>query len=200
MTLPSTSGGATTAQVGYFEVPAEALADWIVTGFDGGWGSRVAELRSLDDAVALLAPSVDVTRYVCLPVGRWTALLTNGPLGTDVGVLPSYAARELRCRAMRVVNFDDTATHPARVLEVYGPDGAAPLAIERSIVAAKDGGRWVFETVGSPYPFEDQAAYTRRVKASRFTTDMVYNYLRAFGIPVDEDADWATAILVDRAT
>ncbi|WP_203900754.1 hypothetical protein [Virgisporangium aliadipatigenens] len=77
---------------------------------------------------------------------------------------------------MRVMDVEDTATYPARLLEVYGPDGAPPLAIERSICAANDGGRWVFETSGPAYPFEDRSAYARRV------------------------ADWARAVLVERAT
>ncbi len=198
MTLPSAAGGATTEQVGYFEVGTSALADWIVRGFDAGWATRPAGVSSMNEAVRLLAPGDDVTRYVCVPVGHWTALLSNGPLGTDVGVLPSYAARELGCRAMRVVTVEDSATYPARVLEVYGPSGEPPLAMERSIVAANDGGRWVFETWGDAYPFEIQSAYERRAKASRFTTDMVFEYLTALGVPIDTNPDWARAVTVER--
>jgi hypothetical protein len=198
MTLPSAAGGAATEQVGYFEVGPAVLADWIVSGFDAGWQTRPADVASMDEAVALIPPGPDVNRYLCVPVGQWTALLSNGPLGTDVGVLPSYAARELGCRAMRVVNVDDTATYPARVLEVYGPEGAPPLSMERSIAAANDGGRWVFETSGQAYPFEDESAYARRAKASRFTTDMVYDYLRALGVPVDAEPDWRNALTVER--
>lgn len=198
MTLPSVAGGAATDQVGYFEVGPTVLADWIVGGFDAGWQARPADLASMDEAVALLQPGPEVSRYVCVPVGQWTALRSNGPLGTDVGVLPSYAARELGCRAMRVVIVDDMATYPARVLEVYSPEGAPPLSMERSIVAANDGGRWVFETSGQSYPFEDESAYTRRAKASRFTTDMAYDYLRALGVPVDAEPDWRSALTVER--
>lgn len=199
MTLPSAAGGATTQQVGYFELESSDLAEWIARGFDVGWKTRPAGVDSIDEAVALLRPGPDVSRYVCVPVGQWTALLSNGPLGTDVGVLPSYAARELGCRAVRVVSVDDTATYPARVLEVYGPQGTPPLAIERSIAAANDGGRWVFETTGTSYPFEDQSAYSRRAKASRFTTEMLYEYLLALGVPVDTNPDWANAISVERS-
>jgi len=200
MTLPSPAGGATTEQVGYFEVGSPVLADWMVRGFDAGWATRPAGVASLADAVALLPPGGPVSRYLCVPVGGWTALLSDGPLGTDVGVLPSYAARELACRAMRVVSVGDTATYPARVLEVYGPEGVPPLALERSIVAANDGGRWVFETTGFAYSFEDRSAYTRRSKASRFTTQMVYDYLRALGVPIDADPDWTSALAVERTT
>ncbi|MEI2808948.1 MAG: hypothetical protein V9F00_01670 [Nocardioides sp.] len=199
MTLPSPAGGATTEQVGFFEAGTPDLAEWIVRGFDPGWTARPAGFASMKEAVAFLTPGGDVTRYVCVPVGRWTALISNGPLGTDVGVLPSYAARELGRRAIRVVSVGDTAICPARVLEVYGPDGEPPLALERSIVAANDGGRWVFETAGSAYPFEDQAAYSNRVKARRFTTDMVLAYLRELGVPVDVEPDWKAAQVVERA-
>lgn len=199
MKLPSDAGGAVTKQVGYFEVGSAVLADWIVNGFGAGWQGRPADVASMDEAVAILHPSPELDRYLCVPVGQWTALLSNGPLGTDVGVLPSYAARELGCRAMRVVNVDDTASYPARGLEVYSPEGRPPLSIERSIVAANDGGSWVFETSGNAYPFEDESAYAKRAKASRFTTDMVYDYLRALGVPVDADPDWRSALTVERA-
>jgi hypothetical protein len=72
------------------------------------------------------------------------------------------------------------------------------LALERSIVAANDGGRWVFETSGSAYAFEDQAAYSNPVKARRFTTDMVVSYLRELGVPVDAEPDWQSACAVAR--
>ena len=199
MTLPSSGGGNSTQQVGYFDVEAPDLAEWMVLGFKGGWRTRPGDVTSMREAVALLAPGTAVTRYLCVPVGRWTALLSNGPLGTDVGVLPSYAARELGRRAIRVVIIDDNAAmYPARVLEVFGPQGASPLAIERSLVAANDGGRWVFETSGAPYPFEDQAAYLKRSKADRFTTNMVFDYLKALDVPIDADVDWVHALLVER--
>ena len=199
MTLPSAAGGATTEQVGYFDIGPGLLAGWIARGFEADWATRPAGIETMDDAVALLRPGWGVTRYLCVPVGGWTALLSNGPLGTDVGTLPSYAARELGCRAIRVVSVGDAATYPARVLEVFGPDGEPPLALERSIVAANDGGRWVFETAGQAYPFENQAAYEKRVKASRFTTDMVKTYLNALGVPTDSRPAWSRALLVERS-
>lgn len=199
MTLPSPAGGSTTDEVGFFEIGAAELAEWIRRGFDPEWTTRPLRMGSMDEAVALLRPGGIVTRYVCVPVGQWTALLSNGPLGTNVGVLPSYAARELGRRAIRVVSVDDAATYPARVLEVYGPDGRPPLSLERSIVAANDGGRWVFETSGQAYSFEEQSAYANRVKARRFTTNMVLSYLRELGVPVDTEPDWEAAQLVERS-
>ncbi|MGJ8721385.1 MAG: hypothetical protein ACSHW9_06010 [Salinibacterium amurskyense] len=199
MTFPSSVGGATTEQVGYFEIGSSALAEWISRGFENPWKVQRGLIGSFADAAAALEVSSVLTRYLCVPIGNWTLLLSNGPLGTDVGVLPSYAARELRCRALRAVAVDNSGTYPARILEVFGPTGNPPLALERSIVAANDGGRWVFETSGVPYSFEDESAYKLRAKASKFTVDMVYEYLGNLGIPIDTDPNWASALLVERA-
>jgi len=197
--LPSAEGGATTEQVGFFEADSKILADWIQAGLDDvGWEIRHPAISSLVDAVAALEPGVTVSRHLCVPIGTWSVLLNNSPLGTDVGVLPSYAARELGCRAIRAVSVGDEATYPARILEIYGPGGEPPLALERSIAAANDGGRWVFETSGSPFPFEEQDAYARRTKASRFTTEMIHDYLRALGVPLDGTPDWPGALMVER--
>jgi hypothetical protein len=199
MRLPSSFGGGTTERVGYLEAPVSSVAQWLWRGLGEGWEPS-ARVGMLDvEVLGLLSSGREVSRYACVPVGGWTAILTDGPLGTDVGVLPSLAARQLGCVAARAVCVDDSALFPARVLEVYGPTGLPPLALVRSIVAANDGGRWVFETSGDPLPFEDLASYEHRRKTSRLTCDMVIDYLRALGVPVDQEPDWAAALFVERA-
>jgi hypothetical protein len=149
----------------------------------------------------ILAPAPILSRYACIAIDGWTLVLNNTPLGTDVGVLPSYAARELKCRAIRALRVDDDEPgYPARVLEVYGPDGEPPLALERSIATANDGGRWVFETSGKAFAFEDEEAYRRRSKASRFTGEMLHDYLLALGAPADSEPDWSTAVVIEQRT
>lgn len=187
-----------TQQVGYFACGLEMFARWLHEGLDGSWAMKRPEWTSLAHAAADLAPGGVLTRYACMRIGEWTALLSNGPNGTDVGVLPSYAARELGCRAIRAVCVGDEAMYPARILEVYGPAGEAPLALERSVVVANDGGRWVFETSGSPFGFEDQTAYRKRMKSSRFSEEMLAAYLQALGVPVDVEPDWSDALLLER--
>ncbi len=202
MTLPSPVGGPTTREVGWFQAGAAELAEWLV-GIGNVWWSpmvwsaRPAGIGSLKDALGLLTPPGRLTRHLWLPVAGWTALLTNGPGGTDVGLLPMRAAQTRGWRAIRAVDVEDGEIWPARMLQVWGPDGAPPLCNVRAIIAMNDGGRWTFETVGTPYPFEDQTAYTRRRKASRFTSEMLYDYLRALGVPIDADPDWSGAILVE---
>jgi hypothetical protein len=175
------------------------LVDWLLQGLGGNWATRETNIESLAEALQLLRPSKELNRYLCVPQGDWTALLSNGPNGTDVGLLPSYAARELNCRTVRVVDIGDNAQYPARLLEVYAATAPGPLALERSIVAANDGGRWVFETSGAPFEFEDPVAYSQARKAYRFTSSMLREYLRELGVPVDASPQWKGAELVEKA-
>jgi hypothetical protein len=199
MTLPSRAGGTTTHAVGFFACDHRRLAGWLVEGLDASWAISTPEWKSLDDAVQILAPAPTLSRYACIAIDGWTLVLNNTPSGTDVGMLPSYAARELKCRAIRALRVDDDEPgYPARVLEVYGADGEPPLALERSIVAADDGGHWVFETSGRAFAFEDEDAYRRPTKASRFTGEMLHDYLLALGVPADSEPDWSTAVVIEQ--
>lgn len=198
MIVPSSIGGKTTENVGFFHLPAERYAAWL-TGPSPGWSATVTRGSSgRDELLASLAPSRALSRYACVPmVDEWTLLLNNGPLGTDVGVLPSRAAKVLGVRAMRAHCTAGTAIYPARILEVFGPDGAPPLCYRRSIVAADDGGRWVFETSGRPFDFEEVERYGLRRKSDRFTADMLGRYLEALGVPVHSEPLWDRAIVID---
>ena len=141
-----------------------------------------------------------MSTYAFIDIDDWTLLLSNGPLGTDVGMIPSLVARELHSRGIRAVCADDGASpFAARILEVFGPAGEHPLLIERMIAAANDGGRWVFETSGTPFPFEDQTQHRQRTKAKRFTSAMLHDYLRRLDGPVDSEPDWVNAWIVQRA-
>lgn len=198
MRLPSPTGGRTTEQVGYFQADANTVAQWVCHSMGEAWSVRTPDWTPDADAIASLEPGPVVSRHAIIPVAGWTALLNNSPLGTDVGLLPSYAARELGITAIRVVCVDDHAPYPARILEVYGPNGAPPLALRRSIVAANDGGDWVFETSGKPFPFEDLSSYQTRLKSRRLTAAMLLAYLQALGVPVNQEPDWTAAQLVER--
>nr|CTQ95903.1 hypothetical protein [Kibdelosporangium sp. MJ126-NF4] len=44
--------------------------------------------------------------------------------------------------------------------------------------------RWVFETSGTPLPFEETENYTKRMIRDRFTADMLERYCQALGIDV----------------
>lgn len=118
-----------------------------------------------------------------------------------MGVLPIHVPRAFSCRAIRAFCVDDDGPgYPGRILVVHGPDGEPPLNVERSIAAANDGGRWVFETSGTPYDFENLAAYQERLKKRRFTSEMLHDYLRHLDVPVDTEPDWSSTILLELPT
>lgn len=201
MTLPSSLGGSTTETVGFFDIGSDVLAEWLRRGLGQGLGQRWRLSRprwpSAAAALAALLPALVPSRYACIPLGKWTVLLNNTPLGTDVGILPIHATREFGITCIRATCVSDERVYPARVLEVFGPDGEPPLGYVRSIAAANDGGRWVFETSGTPFAFEDLSAYTNRLKKRRLTAEMLQDYLRALGVPVDTEPDWSAAYLVE---
>lgn len=198
MIAPSPLGGRTTEQVGYFHVDVESFASWLRDGMGAPTVLTTPHWVGLDDLCLALAPARAVSRYACVPMdGGWTALFNNSPLGTDVGVLPSLAARELGISAIRAVCTADADRFPARILEVFGPDGSPPLLLRRSIVAANDGGRWVFETSGAQLEFEDDSSYGIRRKADRFPAGVLERYLRALGIPVDSEPRWNKSVVVE---
>lgn len=197
--LPSEIGGSVTQEVGYFHEDPCHIAAWLGEGLGDNWDASIAGWQSLAQVRLALEPTAPLSRYACIGVDGWTIVLNNGPSGTDVGVLPSLAARKLGIRAIRAVCVDDDAPgFAARILTVYGPNGASPLAIERSIAAADDGGRWIFETSGNPFEFEDTDVYRRRPKSRRFTCRMLLEYLRALDVPCDAEPDWLRGILVER--
>ena len=67
-----------------------------------------------------------------------------------------------------------------------------------SIVAANDGGNWVFETAGEPLGFERADQYASCRKADRFTSVLLYEYLRHLHVPIDVEPDWARASVIER--
>jgi hypothetical protein len=81
------------------------------------------------------------------------------------------------------------------ILEVCSPDGQPPLLARRSIAAANDAGRWVFEELGETYPFEQKNRYRATRKANRFTPNMLHDYQRALGVP-QRQPDWRGAELI----
>lgn len=199
--LPSGAGGDLTREVGYVKADVATVASWLCAGLREGWSVRSAGWSLLDDAIRELRPSTLLSRYAAIPVGNWTLILNNGPRGTDVGLLPSQAARELGCCAVRAVCVeDDDQGFPARILEVFGPDGAGPLRRVRSIAAAKDGRKWVFETSGEPFEFERTEQYTRRRKSDRFPSALLYEYLRQLDVPIDREPRWTEACMIDRSS
>lgn len=196
--LPSSAGGSLTHEVGYLEGEPATVAQWLQEGLGPDWVVRSPDWDGLSDAVRDLEPVPVLNRYGVIPMGVWSLILSNGPRGTDVGLLPSQSARELGGRGIRAVCVeDDDPGYSARILEIYGPDGSGPLKSLRSIVAANDGGEWIFETAGTPLSFEHADAYKKRRKSDRFPSRLLFDYLREVGVPVDDEPAWNRALMVE---
>jgi hypothetical protein len=168
--------------VGWFELSTADLAEWIIKSW-GGFAQQIP--LDLSGLQALVARTDVLTSRVLLPAGAWTAVLTNGPLGTDLGGLPTLIASAFNTKTIRAV-----ASSAATILEVY--DGAK----ERNVYAADDGGRWKFGQFGDPLPFEDGSAYSRRRVKDRFTPDMLRSYLAALGVPSPNEIELSLAVVV----
>lgn len=181
MLLPSPAQPAAST-VGFFACPLDKLGAWLVKALGSQWRLKQLSASSLNQVLALVQPASILNRYVLMENGAWTLLLDNGPLGTDLGVLPFHACRDLRCLVVRASY--SLGKYPATVFEVY--DHAAPeetLHVRRSIAAANDGGKWVFQQFGAPYAFENVDAYGSRRKRDRLTPEMLSTYLDAIGVP-----------------
>lgn len=168
----------------------------MVDGMGNEWDVRTVTSTSIDELCRILRPGASLSQHVLIPWHEWTAVLTNGPLGTDVGMLPSLAARQLGCNAIRATATAPAARFPAVVLEVYDPAAADILRCRRAISAANDGGRWAFAQSGEPFAFEQLDTYTSRRVIDRFTPTMLHEYLGELGVPADLELDVSRALSV----
>jgi len=154
---------------------------------------RTEIFSSLADAFESLLPlSNSKTRRLFVATrSDWVVCFQNGIQGSDPFPAMSYLARHMGVLAMRVCCTPDEETYPAVIWEVYAPEvrgGCPPIGYRRSIAAANDAGRWVFEESGERFPFEEVERYTLRRKRDRFTREMLARYLHHFGIELFTDA------------
>src|SRR3989338_3465379 len=83
----------------------------------------------------------------------WVACYQNGIQGSDTFPAMSMLVRRLGVMAMRVCSTE--SPWPAQIWEVYAPEalgGKPPVGHRRAISVLNDGGRWVFEQSGEPFP------------------------------------------------
>lgn len=195
MVLPTQRFGSVATTTGYFEAPCPDVANWIGTSFGVDWETVRAGGRDLGSLIEPLAGQGPRDIILLMPNRSWTVMLTNGPLGTDLGLLPSRAAERRGWRALRAV--DSRGDSPGVILALYEPTATDHWARARRIIeATNDGGRWVFDEFGEPFAFEDVTAYKRRRVADRFTPEMLERYLVELGVPVGEVPDVENALLV----
>jgi len=166
---------------------------------------------TLEQVLSSLLPlnSAELRRHVFMPMrSTWTAHLDNQWTGTDAMSAMSVMARRVGCRSLRVVAVPHTyrkgqGRYGAVMLEMYGPHrNARHNNYVRALGASNDGGRWVFDQSGDPFPFEKVEQYQARRVRDRFTFEMLKDYLRHLGLsPFEEDfylPEGAPAWLVEK--
>jgi hypothetical protein len=126
------------------------------------------------------------TRHVFIPTkGVWTLFVENYGIGTDADGPMMMLSQLLRTEGLRVVMREErTNAETGRVVQY-----AATILVcysmgssRRSITCIDDGGRWVFETTGSPYHFEQLDAYQAKRVKDRFNKRLLLEYLRHLGV------------------
>ena len=159
---------------------------------------------SRDDAIQYLDHlTVPATRWVLFAAGaRWTAVLTNLREGSDFADRYRGIADVCRARTCRVVDkpgvrqrvgeFEVRMAYPARIFELAEPRPSVSVVV-RSIAAALDGDRWVFETSGEPLLVEERFTYDARLKRDRFTTENLNALLASLGVAVPVAEAFASA-------
>lgn len=153
---------------------------------DAGVAPKVASLGgSLQDCLSTLvplSPAPTKEMYLTTTFG-WTAYLANGCRGSDPSLPMKQLSTALGVMALRACVTPTAARYAGVILEVYDTveAGGDEYGYRRSIAALNDGGRWVFEQSGTPFPFEDTARYAARRKRDRFTAEMLAGYLVGLG-------------------
>jgi hypothetical protein len=205
-----------TSELGFLETDAEhaarAFAAW-QAGLLAPRGIAV-EVRPvpgpLEQSLSALLPltTPEVRRHLFIPTrSPWTAYVENARGGTDASSAMGYMARTLGCRGLRVVAVPHTyrnrkGRYGAVMLSVYGPHRTEWLNHVRSLEASNDGGHWVFDQFGEPFPFEKVEQYQARRVRDRFTFEMLKEYLHHLGLSPFEEGfylpEGASAWLVEK--
>lgn len=166
----------------------------------------------LPAALSALPPltSVEARRFLFVPTaGPWVAFFDNSRRGTDATGPMAYLARTVRCRALRLVAVPHheprreagqwRGRYGATILDLFGAEVRNHANTIRSITMMNDGGKWTFDELGDPLPFEDRDAYKARRVRDRFPLELLARYLKALGLePFDERFYRAPAVLVEK--
>jgi len=193
-----------TSEMGFLELEAEQAAQAFATWQRGLMTPRGITVEvlpvsgTLEQVLSSLLPltSGETQRHLFIPTrSAWTAYVENGWTGTDAYSHISYMAQRLSIRCLRVVAVPHTlrkhggGRYGAVMLDMYGPKQPGKLNnYVRALGASNDGGRWVFDQSGEPFPFEQVEQYQARRVRDRFTFEMLKDYLHHLGLsPFEED-------------
>jgi hypothetical protein len=192
-----------TSEMGFVELGAEQAAQAFTTwqrGLATSQGSTIEVLPvsgTLEQVLSRLLPlnGGETQRRLFIPTrSAWSAYVSSQWTGTDAASPMRVMARRLSIRCLRVVAVPHTlrgnqGRYGGVMLDMFGPQQPGKLTnYVRAIEVANDGGHWVFEQSGEPFPFEQVERYQARRVKDRFTFEMLKDYLRQLGLsPFEED-------------
>lgn len=186
-----------TYDFGFIHAPVETVLDTRLKVYVDH-GTKDCSLRDLNQSLetcfrALEPLSFQNTKEMYLSTNfGWTAFFRNGTRGSDPALPMRQLSKALGVCAMRICISPASSTFPSVIWEVYDTqkNGANAYGYRRSIACANDGGRWVFEARGDPFPFEELDRYTARKIRDRFPEALLWKYLRKLDIPHISDNDF----------
>lgn len=173
-------------------------------------GSLQGSLDSMLQMLEPLRPSKDKD-LLTRTKNKWVAYFGNGAFGSDADPVISHLATRIRCVGVTFKCIPDRRKarlmHHAResygsvCLQIFGPEEKNYSNSVRTICAARDGARWVFENRGEMQPFEDPSFYGMAKIADRFPPELLDRYLQALGIDAfDEQFYEQDGLLLTRDT
>lgn len=190
-----------TSEIGFLDCPlpvaAKYMASWlgkIQADRGGGIEVRYIPKSGLEAATQALLPltSVERRRMMLLSTqSNWLSYFDNGWRGADAYSAISHMAEAIGCRGVRANHVpheldQDTSAGRGRsgsvIFELYGPHETAFINTIRSVAVTHDGKKWVFVESGEIQDFEQTEKYLQRSVRSRFTAEMLSDYLKALGI------------------
>lgn len=148
----------------------------------------------LKDAMLRLEPlQMPQNRYLITETrSRWTAILSNGRLGSDVTSAVYSSCKALGCRGVTIQCSPSLTKREGKKVSIVsyaatsftldGPHETEWLNQIRHVSARKDGGPWKFFQRGEVQPFEQVEQYGNKHIRDRFTPEMLKSYCAALGI------------------
>lgn len=120
----------------------------------------------------------------------YTAYFDNNEPGAEFSTVISLC-RHLRCQGLMVTSVPDLPQEKNKdgatvVFSVITPDDSVRFNIKREIRVVHDG-RWEFDSMGDPLPFEELEQYQAKRVKDRLTTEMLARYCQHLGISAFEE-------------
>ncbi len=177
--------------ISFFSAPASQVARTLVA-----WGRQVWRKSTVCSPIPgtwyeFLGEYVTPdNRLILAPTrGEWSAFINNDRIGgmpfSELVVIPERLRERSASFVIRDLQKCRTEKRPYAAMFNFC-DATRGEAVQRYVGLTWDGGNWEYHEHGSPLPFEDVEAYTRRKKADRLTPEMLVRYARALGIHLDE--------------